>query len=111
MSGIKIAFGGAQIGSPQGFKSDAEVKEVLDVLKASGIKIVDTAQLYGESEKFLGEAGAASQFTIDTKHVGGFVKGESSKDKVIARAKSSLERLKTNKVSDDDTGRATVRKS
>lgn len=59
----------------------------------------DTAQMYGDSEKLLGQVHAASRFIIDTKHVGGGIPGESSKDKVIARAKQSLEDLQTDAVS------------
>jgi aryl-alcohol dehydrogenase-like predicted oxidoreductase len=92
-----IAFGGG-IFTPPYVKDVEEVQEYLDLLAELGIKIIDTAALYGESEKFLGEKKAASRFTIDTKHPGLMQPEPSTKDVVIASGKESLKKLATSQV-------------
>lgn len=92
-----FAFGGG-IFSPPKFRSGKDVQEYLDVLEEFGIKIVDTAAMYGESEKLLGEANAPSQFTIDTKHPGAMHPEPSTKDVVVASGKESLKKLGTSQV-------------
>lgn len=90
---VKVVFGG--------YVADCSLKQIeeyLAVLEEAGVKNIDTAQMYGDSEKLLGQVHAASRFIIDTKHVGGGIPGESSKDKVITRAKQSLEDLQTDAV-------------
>lgn len=91
---IKIIFGGLVPGRPVD-----EVNQFLSKLQEHGVKNIDTAQLYGNSEELLGQAGAPSRFIVDTKHIGGFEGGQSTKDQVIARAEKSLENLKTDNVS------------
>ncbi|KAF2444606.1 putative oxidoreductase [Karstenula rhodostoma CBS 690.94] len=93
-NGIKIAFGGAAWLS----SSVDEVTEWLAFLKKSGIEIIDTAQMYGGSEVVMGNAGAASSFTVDTKTPGGFNEQPNTKDVVINSGKKSLENLKTDSV-------------
>jgi aflatoxin B1 aldehyde reductase len=43
------------------------LQALLDILKSKGIQKIDTARVYGDSEKCLGEVKAAQSFTIDTK--------------------------------------------
>ena len=93
-SSIKIVFGGIVVGYPL-----PKIEEFLSVLEKGGVNDIDTAQLYGDSEKLFGDVHAASRFSIDTKHVGGFVPGNSAKEKVIARAEKSLADLQTKSVS------------
>lgn len=98
MAGIKLVFGGATLGSKP-FEDPSTVKEVFSTLKANGITTIDTAQLYGDSEKTLGEAHAGDSFTIDTKSFGGFKKGEALKPEALSKeAHASLERLQMKKV-------------
>ena len=95
-NGIKIVFGGwiFHTGSVD------ETTEWLKILSEVGIKIIDTAQLYGASEEVLGKTGAASRFTIDTKALGGFGPELTTKDAVIKAGNDSLAKLKTDAVSD-----------
>ena len=75
------------------------VRTVDDVIKKQekgDCHTIDTANLYGESEKILGEANAGEKFTIDTKTRGGFNPGGGTKDNIFAEAKQSKELLKTN---------------
>lgn len=92
-----IVFGGGIL-SPPYVKDADEVQEYLDLLEELGIKIIDTAALYGQSETFLGEKGAASKFTIDTKHPGVMNPEPSTKEVVIASGKESLKKLGTSQV-------------
>ncbi|KAH8806170.1 putative aldehyde reductase [Xylogone sp. PMI_703] len=94
--GAKLVFGGAMfMVSPN---SPEQVDQVLKTLEEAGIDTIDTAQTYGKSEELLGQANAASRFVIDTKHCGGMIPGESTKDKVVARGLDSLKRLRTETV-------------
>ncbi|KAH6611689.1 NADP-dependent oxidoreductase domain-containing protein [Boeremia exigua] len=63
MSHPTYVFGSHQI---EGF-SKSDLQALLDILKSRGIKHIDTARVYGDSEKCLGEVKAAQSFTIDTK--------------------------------------------
>ncbi|TKX25609.1 oxidoreductase-like protein 13 [Elsinoe australis] len=94
MSGIKIVMGGLGMGEGVSLGTIPEVKEVLPVLKEFNVDTLDSAQLYGDAEKNLGEVGAGKEFTIDTKWLGGFKPGFITKDNIITTGKESLERLK-----------------
>jgi aflatoxin B1 aldehyde reductase len=95
-NGIQIIFGSASFISA----TVDDVKGWLPVIEEAGIKNINTAQCYGLSEKLLGEACAASRFTIDTKQDGGFGQQPATKDLVIQSGKESLQKLKTDAVSD-----------
>jgi len=100
-SGIKVIFGGGGFGyNPQASFSGVEgVKQALDILEANGVKNIDTAQLYGDSEKLLGLAEAGKRFTLDTKSRGGFDKGNALKPEVLSQlAHESIEKLHTKPV-------------
>lgn len=72
MSGIKVIFGGAGINPGSPFGDIPTLRTTFDKLEAAGVKTIDTSNIYGASESILGEAGAASRFTVDTKTAGGF---------------------------------------
>ncbi|KAL9534562.1 Oxidoreductase [Sphaerulina musiva] len=72
MSGIKVIFGGAGINPGSPFGDIPTLRTTFDKLEAAGVKTIDTSNIYGASEAILGEAGAASRFTVDTKTAGGF---------------------------------------
>ncbi|KAL6253103.1 hypothetical protein RBB50_000824 [Rhinocladiella similis] len=91
--GIKVVFGGAVIGNYEHWQDDNNIKEAFDILEAHGAKTIDSAQLYGESEKKLGELKAGDRFTIDTKWLGGWTPGSATKDNIISTAKESVEKL------------------
>jgi aflatoxin B1 aldehyde reductase len=63
MSHPTYVFGSHQIES---FTKD-DLQALLDILKSRGIRNIDTARIYGDSEKCLGEVKAAQSFIIDTK--------------------------------------------
>jgi Aldo/keto reductases, related to diketogulonate reductase len=65
-------------------------------MKGSGT--IDTAEIYGESEEFLGMADAATRFTIDTKFSGGLSQLEPTEERIVKSCKESLEKLKTSSV-------------
>jgi aflatoxin B1 aldehyde reductase len=76
-------------GNPQDF---------LDIAKKNGIKHLDTARLYGTSERVLGELKAQEQgFTIDTK-LNAWVPGAHKPEALKESIKTSLKELNVNKV-------------
>ena len=97
MTSAKIVFGAASLSSNRYPSSDG-IKTMLDAIEEEGIKILDTAAMYGLSEQYLGETGASTRFTIDTKHPGYMTKELSTKDAVIATGRESLKKLKTTQV-------------
>jgi aflatoxin B1 aldehyde reductase len=98
MAGLKIVFGGGSINAGGAYRDVDATKAVLKVLEDNGIKNIDTAQLYGESEAFLGEAGAGDHFIIDTKSKGGFDSGNALKPEVLSKlAHESVEKVKVKK--------------
>jgi aflatoxin B1 aldehyde reductase len=96
---VKIVYGAGGFTAGRAFDTPDAVNKVLEVLEASGIKNIDSAQIYGDSEVFLGQTKAASRFVIDTKHCGGWIPGQSSGETVVARGKESLKKLQTDQVS------------
>ena len=98
--GIKIAYGAAGIGNNDNFKTEEQLNELFSVLEKYDVKILDSAQLYGESEKVLGEVKAGQRFTIDTKWLGGWQgKAWASKENIINTAHESIKKLGVQKVS------------
>lgn len=87
-SGIRTVFGGGSVGFGV-FKTAEECHDVFKILKDHGVDTIDTAQLYGDSEKILGEAKAGEQFTIDTKTPGGFGAQASTSDIIEKGHRSS----------------------
>lgn len=96
-----LVFGGATITAEDGsFSNAAEVSALFETLKAEGITQVDTAQSYGggTSEQLIGQGEGSSDFLVDTKHVGGFSPGSSSRKEIFERAIAGLKRLGVEKV-------------
>lgn len=94
MGGIKTVLGGGGFNPGRTFGEPGAVDEVFKIMKEGGCETIDTAALYGESERILGEAHAASQFTIDTKTKGGFAgNGYATKEKVIEEGADSWKKL------------------
>lgn len=98
MSGIKVVFGGGGFNPGQAFgEPDLLKTKIFQLLKDGGCETIDTANLYGKSEEILGQAQAASHFTIDTKTRGGFnPDGGASRDNTLAEARNSKEKLGSN---------------
>jgi aflatoxin B1 aldehyde reductase len=98
MAGLKIIFGGAGINPDGAFRNADAVNAVFKVLEENGVKNIDTAQLYGESETILGQVGAGDRFIIDTKSRGGFDSGNALKPEVLSKlAHESIEKVKVKK--------------
>lgn len=76
---------------------DDELKAFFDVLHEFNIKNIDTARIYVDSEKRLGEIGASSSFIIDTK-APAFAPKAHSKQSIVSGVDESLRLLKTDKV-------------
>jgi aryl-alcohol dehydrogenase-like predicted oxidoreductase len=98
---VKLIFGGASFGPAMEseFTTVDATKGALDLLEAGGVTTIDTARMYPDSEDYLGQAGAAGRFAIDTKYPGGFSPTPSSKEGLIASADESVQTLKTEQVS------------
>ncbi|KIV81689.1 hypothetical protein PV11_03859 [Exophiala sideris] len=90
---IKVIFGTATTGNAEPWDSSDYVNEAFEILKAHGVKNLDTAQLYGKSEQKLGELKAGDKFILDTKWLGGFTGKWASKDNIINTAKESIQKL------------------
>jgi len=97
MPGIATVFGGAAISRP-GFETPEELEALFKLLESENVNTIDTAQIYGDSEKLLGQAKAGSRFVIDTKHAGGIKPGSTRQD-VVNWAKESIEKLNMDQVS------------
>ena len=95
MGGITPVLGGAGINPGRPFGEPGALDEVFQILTENGVKNIDTAALYGESEKLLGLAQAGEKkFILDTKTKGGFGgKGYATKDKIIEEANNSKKML------------------
>jgi aryl-alcohol dehydrogenase-like predicted oxidoreductase len=70
---MKLALGTVQFGLAYGAFSSAgqvpvaDVRQILQLAQAEGVRMLDTAHAYGNSEAVLGELAAARQFRIVTK--------------------------------------------
>lgn len=84
-------FGGGSVGIT--FKTVEDCHDVFKILTRHGVDTIDTAQLYGDSEKILGEAKAGEQFIIDTKTPGGFAPQNNTPDVIIKNGHESSKKL------------------
>lgn len=97
---INVIYGGASIGMFPPYNDPEYNKQAFQILQAHEVKIIDTAQAYGESEKALGELKAGDTFTIDTKWPGGVPPGWATKDNILRTGKESVQKLGVKQVSD-----------
>jgi aflatoxin B1 aldehyde reductase len=93
LSAVPCIYGAASFSPERKFKTPEAANEVLDALIQANILHINTAQLYGQSEKTLGLLEAGTRFTIDTKAAGGAVPGALGRDEIVRRGKTSLENL------------------
>ncbi len=99
MSSIKIVFGAAW----GLWTNDETGPKLLDILREEGIREIDTARGYVDSEKKIGERGAAQEFIIGTKFSGVWAKQPANREEILKSAATSLELLKTDKVQNSRT--------
>ena len=93
---LKIIYGGF-FAKYRGHTKET-VEEVLQYLEKKGIQKIDTAEIYYESEQFLGMTGAATRFKIDTKFSGGLSNLEPTEENVVKSGENSLINLRTGSV-------------
>ena len=98
MSGVHHIYGAAAFSPERRFKTVEAAKEVLDFLEQEGVKQLNTAQLYGDSERTLGELKAGNHFTIDTMGAGGAIPGALKRCELVSRAHASLKKLNVARV-------------
>jgi aryl-alcohol dehydrogenase-like predicted oxidoreductase len=98
MGGLKVVFGAAGFNPGQNYPTLEDAKVLLDLLEQNGVKNLDTAQLYGESESVIGRVNAGDRFIIDTKAKGGFVPGSLEPETLYKLAHESLVKLKVKQV-------------
>lgn len=96
INNVKIVYGGFFV-KYRGHTLKT-VEEALQYLENEGVQTIDTAEIYGESEEFLGMAGAATRFTIDTKFSGGLSQLEPTEEHIVKSCEESLKKLKTSSV-------------
>lgn len=94
-NGISVVFGGGSFWRG----TVDEISSWLDVLEKAGIKKIDTAEVYGQSQYLLGKAGAPSRFIIDSKAVSGMGPNPSTAEVILEAGRKSLELLGTDSVS------------
>jgi hypothetical protein len=62
-----IVFGAGFIGNAEGWISGEDLHKASELISKYGVTKLDPAQLYGESERRLGEMKAGERFELDTK--------------------------------------------
>jgi len=98
---VKIALGTAQLGFEYGIAntvgrvSPEDAARILDVAERGGVRLLDTAPAYGDSEAVLGALRAAERFAIVTKTARRGAPGAAG---VVAAFERSLERLRATSV-------------
>ena len=92
-TGIKTIFGAAGLGRDSSWFAQA-----LDTLEAHHVDTLDTAELYTDSEKVLGEHEAHKRFVIDTKFASVFGGSSAKPDTILKSASKSLSTLGTKQV-------------
>jgi aflatoxin B1 aldehyde reductase len=90
---VKTIFGGAGLSEMGKFNTPEIQAQALDVLLANGITMLDTARLYPGSEVAIGAQPKRTEFSIDTKLVGGFAPGAVTEEGVLKDAQDSLARV------------------
>lgn len=88
-----IVYGAFQL--PQLTKE--EISELISLLKENGVKRWDTARIYPNSEKIIGELNLPSDVAIDTK-ARSFVSGALTRENLFESIKESFDDLKVQKV-------------
>jgi len=96
--GIKVVFGAAAIATREPWIAPDYSEKAFQVLLKHGVNTLDSAQLYGNSEKGIGELNAGDRFIIDTKWKGGWQPGWATKENIVTSAKESIEKLKVKQV-------------
>jgi aryl-alcohol dehydrogenase-like predicted oxidoreductase len=92
---MKLILGSVQFGTDYGISNTSgqvtysEVEKILNLAKNNGIRIIDTASSYGNSEEVLGEVSTNLELSFITK-----VSPELLNEHIISSVKSSIDKLK-----------------
>ncbi|OAP62045.1 aldehyde reductase (GliO) [Fonsecaea erecta] len=89
----QVIFGAGFFGNAEPFISDEGLTATYDLISQYGVTRLDSAQLYGESERRLGETKAGDRFAIDTKWLMGWSPGKATKDGIVTGAQESVKKL------------------
>ncbi|OQV07497.1 hypothetical protein CLAIMM_11923 [Cladophialophora immunda] len=89
----QIIYGAGFFGNAEPFISDAGIEATYDLIAKYGVRRLDSAQLYGESERRLGETKAGDRFAIDTKWLMGWSPGLATKDGIVNGARESVMKI------------------
>lgn len=92
-SELQVVFGGGAFGNYEPYINPEDVKRAFSILEKHGVKKIDSAQLYGQSEATLGANNAGDKFILDTKWVAGWNPGSATSDAIVATAKKSIQTL------------------
>ncbi|KAJ5854280.1 hypothetical protein N7534_006823 [Penicillium rubens] len=98
MAPVNLIWGGGSIMDEESYPTLESINAALDILQANGVKTIDTARIYLNSEERLGLVNASSRFAIDTKHPGGFAPEANSQELIGSIANQSLNYLQTDQV-------------
>ncbi|CAG8898053.1 unnamed protein product [Penicillium egyptiacum] len=98
MAGIKIIWGGASIIDKASYPTLESISKILDILHAKGIKNIDTAKRYSDSEELLGKLHADSRFKIDSKFPAGLGAEPSTPESLVTSLNESLALLQTDQL-------------
>ena len=100
-NGLNIIFGAGGYGvylASLGLDGHSLAREQLEVLKETGIRSIDTSELYEGSEEELAYQEAPRHFIIHNKVKGGFARGR-DRDAIIKAGQERLRLLETKQVS------------
>ena len=89
----KVILGTGFFGNVEPWISDKDLSATYDLVSRYSITSLDTAQLYGESEKRLGETKAGERFKVATKWLSGWSPGSATKDGIIKGAQESVRKI------------------
>ncbi|KAJ5774193.1 hypothetical protein N7457_009089 [Penicillium paradoxum] len=95
MVGTKLIWGGGSLMVEASYPTLESINTVLDILHDNGIKSIDTARIYANSEDRLGQVHAGSRFSIDSKHPGGFGPEPFTPESFVETLNTSLDLLQT----------------
>jgi aryl-alcohol dehydrogenase-like predicted oxidoreductase len=93
MAPINLIWGGGSITDEESYPTLDSINTALDILQANGVKTIDIARIYKNSEERLGQVNASSRFAIDTKHPGGFAPEANSQELIGSIVSQSLNAL------------------
>jgi len=90
----KLIYGAAFFNPDPETGSVDHVVETLDLIRSVGVEDLDTAQIYGDTEKTLGQANVKSKnFSIATKHGAGFKPGTATVEAIVEHGNYAKEQL------------------